>query len=249
MVAVLEVTAANFQSVVEGSLSRPVLIDFWASWCAPCRTLGPVLEKIADEFGGAFTLAKVDTEAQPDLAHAFGVQGIPFCVLIDGGRPTDAFQGALPEAEVRRFLERNGVTPLAPSRPEPEPDGPAARIERARRAAAVGKVEEVRAELAGIPEEDPLESEAGRLRDGLAFLTEPLSRGAAGPEGALAEARERFLAGDLDAAMEAILEAVSADKTFRSGLPRKAMLFCFSVIGEEDERCDPYRRRLATLLF
>ena len=251
---VREITAATFQQdVVEGSMQSPILLDFWAAWCGPCRTLGPVLEKLADRYGGAFRLGKVDTEREQDLAYAFGVQGIPFGVLIRDGRPVGAFQGALPEAEVVAFLERNGVRPGADEAPEeaPEadPDSPAARIAEARAAAASGDVARTRDALAGIPEEDPVHDEAERLAAGLAWLEAELSDGAGEASRQLAEARRRFLARDLDGAMDGILASVAADRDFRDGLARRAMLLCFAVVGEQEERLDDYRRRLATLLY
>src|SRR5688572_2059248 len=157
---VLDVTADTFQKqIVERSMQAPVLIDFWAAWCGPCKALSPILEKLAEEYGGAFTLAKVDTEREPDLAYAFGVQGIPYCVLVDGGRPVDAFQGALREPEVKRFLQRNGVEPLVVA-PQPaaavpiDPDSPEGRLRRALHAAAAGDAAGARRTLAGFPEED-----------------------------------------------------------------------------------------------
>lgn len=251
---VRDITAANFQNeVVERSMSRPVLLDFWAAWCGPCKTLGPILERLAEEFHGAFELGKVDSDKEQDLAYAFGVQGIPFCVLVDGGRPVDAFQGALPEAEVRRFLQRNGVEPMlpppaqAPVVPAVDPDSPAGRFERARQALAAGDGAAVRSILSGFPEEDERAGSAARLLGGAEWLE--ASFGAAPAEQLMATARQRLVAKDVLAALDVLLESVGTDKGCRGGLARKAMLACFVLVGEDAEALDDYRRRLATLLY
>ncbi len=102
------VTAANFRDIVLApSRSVPVLVDFWADWCQPCRVLMPILAKLVDEYGGKFVLAKVDTEQERDLAAHFAVRSLPTVKLFRNGQMVDEFLGALPEAEIRAFLDRH----------------------------------------------------------------------------------------------------------------------------------------------
>ncbi len=104
----IDVTMANFeQEVIAASMSVPVLVDFWAPWCAPCKSLGPVLEKLELDYGGRFKLVKINSDDEQQLAGAFGIRSIPTCVLLVGGRPADGFAGALPEGKVREFLDKH----------------------------------------------------------------------------------------------------------------------------------------------
>jgi putative thioredoxin len=132
--AVLEVTEATFQAeVVDRSLQQLVIVDLWADWCGPCKQLSPVLERLAAQAGGAWTLVKIDVDANPRIAQLFGAQSIPTVVAIAGGQPVDAFAGALPEPEIRKWLDAlldalkdklPGVQDAQPGEPVEEPEDP-----------------------------------------------------------------------------------------------------------------------------
>lgn len=103
-----DVTEADFrQTVLERSLEVPVLLDCWAPWCAPCRNLKPILEKLVQDYGGRFELAKLNTDDAPQISAALQIRSIPLVVLFVGGRPVDQFMGALPEGQVRAFLDKH----------------------------------------------------------------------------------------------------------------------------------------------
>ena len=104
----IDITTENFETeVIHASLSVPVLVDFWAPWCGPCKSLGPILEKLEIAYEGRFVLAKINPDEQQELAAAFGIRSIPTCVLMMGGKPVDGFMGALPEGKLREFLDKH----------------------------------------------------------------------------------------------------------------------------------------------
>ncbi|MES2363549.1 MAG: thioredoxin [Pseudomonadota bacterium] len=104
----IDVTIANFEEeVITASMSTPVLIDFWAPWCGPCKSLGPILEKVEAAYGGRFKLVKIDSDQEQQLGAAFGIKSIPTCILMVNGQPVDGFTGALPEGKVKEFLDKH----------------------------------------------------------------------------------------------------------------------------------------------
>jgi len=116
----IDITIENFeQEVIAASLSQPVLVDFWAPWCGPCKAIGPILEKLETEYGGAFKLAKINSDEEQQIAGAFGIRSIPTVVLMKNGQPVDGFQGALPEGKVREFLDKH-LQALPPGEDEEE---------------------------------------------------------------------------------------------------------------------------------
>jgi putative thioredoxin len=251
---VVDVTDADFEQVViQGSMQRPVVVDMWASWCAPCRTLGPTLEKVARERDGAFLLAKLNA-----LLQAVQSQGIPTVVAFSGGQPVNMFIGAYPEPEINRFIDD-----ILPSEAEVE-TGEALAEE------AAGDLESAEAGFRDALEKDPANRDAsiGLARilvgrgdiDGARSLAEPLlpdgdaehimatvrvhDWGAAPGDGAIGDARRAAAAGRWREALDGLLAAFDDDPD----AARASMVDIFSTLGD-DALVGEYRPKLAARLF
>ena len=232
----VDVTDATFQSdVIDASFTHPVVVDLWAEWCGPCRTLGPILEKVVEETDGKVKLVKVDVDANQRTAAAFGVQSIPLVVAVKDGRPVDGFLGAQPEQAVREFVarllpteEEEQVAELVEAHDEAslrqalelDPDNTAAIEALAELLVGEGRGEEALDELAKIPENERTRGLAARAR--------------LGSEAAVAQT----------ARLDALLNSVKTDEA-----ARQEFLDLLEVMGAEDPRVPEYRKRLASRLF
>jgi putative thioredoxin len=272
--AVVDVTEATFGDVVQQSMTVPVVIDLWATWCEPCKQLSPVLEMLAAEHAGAFLLAKVDVDANPQISAAFNVQSIPSVVAIVKGQPVPLFQGALPESQVRQVLgellkvaEANGVNGrLALSDVEAQADVEPAEeelpplhqeaydaIDRGDMDAAA---EAYRRALAENPADEMAkvgmaQVELFRRTDG-ADLAQARAAAAANPsdvDAQLLAADCDMLGGHVEDAFARLIDTVRTTSGDDRERVRVRLVELFDLVGSDDPRVSPARRALASALF
>ncbi len=277
--AVLDVTDATFATeVLERSRSKPVVVDFWAPWCGPCRVLGPIIERVAAETNGEVLLAKLNTDENPRTASQYRIQGIPAVKAFRNGTVAEEFTGAIPEAQVRAFFDR-----LAPSPAERGADeadallarGDVAGAERAYRevlagspsqpAAIVGLATILLARGETAPAEEllarvPTDRRAKALKHRI-FLEDFRRKHASEDLEAAARAnprdpRARYRWGVMLAAreryedaLEELIESVRLDRIFADGAARKAVLAVFDILGLDSPLTRDYQRRLSQVIF
>lgn len=234
-----DATDADFEAtVLERSLEVPVLLYCWAPWCGPCKSLGPVLEKLAQEYGGRFLLAKLDTDQNPGIAGALQLRSIPHVVLFKGGQVVDQFTGALPESKIKAFLDRH--VPAAPADAEPEPDP----LDDAAALIEAGALDDARQLLEMIPAEVRDERHAALVaRLKLASERPPGDKAAlaarVAANGKDFEARFALAAilvyeNDFNAAFDQLLDVVMRDKAEWREKARKQLVEWFAVCGNAE---------------
>lgn len=268
------VTEADFEyEVIAFSRQTPVLVDFWAEWCSPCRSLGPILERLAEEARGLFRLAKLDVDANPNLAIRYGVRSIPAVKAFRDGEVASEFVGALPEPRVREFIRA-----LAPNQTDlmlekaqsllseqqwaqaqtlfnqflaKNPDHPAALLGVLKASLMQNQFNEAQALLGDFPASKEFAA-AQNLRPLLESL-QALHRSPAYSENPLEAAYLNalwlFIRGNIPAALDGLLDILRQDKHYRNDEVRKVILGIFEVLGDNSPLTQQYRQELAQVLF
>jgi putative thioredoxin len=270
---VVDVTEQTFQAeVIDKSLQVPVIVDLWATWCEPCKQLSPVLERLAEAAGGAWTLAKVDIDANPRIRQAFGVQSVPTVVAVVGGQPVDGFSGALPEPDVRKWIsalldalrDRMPAIQEAEQRqggvveePEEEPDDP--RFVAAEDAVEEGDWAAAEAAYTAILAAEPSNEQAEAALAQVRFMARAeqadpsaIARADAAPD----DVDAQLAAADAEVATDAVEDAFArlVATVGRSSGPdrdraRQHLVGLFELFPADDTRVTAARRSLARALF
>jgi putative thioredoxin len=273
---IIDVNEATFEAEVIGrSRQTPVVVDFWAPWCGPCRMLGPTLEKLAKEANGAWTLAKVNTDENQGLAMRFGIQGIPAVKAFRDGKVAAEFVGALPEPQVRQFITKLGAAPAtgageadeaaqllrerrwaeaeaALRRPRIGGNPAAVTLGLAKALLAQGKAREAEPVLDAI-KDGPEFVAAEKLRPLARYLIASSSvedvAGADTPAAHFFRAGRVLKEGSVIAALEEMLAVLRKDKRYRDGEARLVSLGLLELLDDADPQKREYLNKLASVLF
>ena len=273
MADIRSVTTESFDTeVIAASAERPVLVDFWAPWCAPCRMLAPVLEELAREYGEALRIVKVDTDEEPELVQRFGIRGIPALKLFSKGAVVAELVGAQPAAVIRTMLaphlpresDAARLAALAIAQDgdydraiaamrevvAADPQSPRAAFDLVRLLARANRPDEAEAAFASLPATLQLEPEGRALKAYVHFmrLANAAPSGTDGLEARRAEAARALLQGEVEKALDQWLELMQSDRNFARGAGRDDLLQAFEFVGLSDPRLPSYRRRMAALL-
>ena len=244
----IEVTDTSFETdVIQRSHSTPVVVDFWAAWCAPCRALGPILEKLADEGEGAWVLAKVDVDANPSVSSAAGIMGIPAVKAFKDGKIVDEFTGAIPEPQVRAWLKGFVADPAAEL------------AQRGLEAERTGDLRTARSlfeeAIAKNPDEPTAKAGMARIAliDEAAGIDETsmLQKLEASPndvEAALELAKLKMVRGDTDF-YDPLVQQIRRFGPGGSDGPRQRLVELLATLPPDDQRAAEARRALANALF
>jgi putative thioredoxin len=267
---VFDVTEETFNDdVALRSRTTPVIVDLWAEWCAPCKQLSPVLEKLANEAAGAWVLAKIDVDANPRLAQAFQAQSIPMVVAIVGGQMVDAFLGAMPEAQVKQWLTQvlsvAGQLGVAQEQGDGAEPGEAVddlppALSAARDAMETGDLDGAARALEKALADAPADSlakswlaQVNLMRRVSSYEPATVSREAAAhPEDVDAQLRVadfEMASGDAEKAFDRILGVIKRTSGAERNTARVHLLDLFEVLSPEDERLKKARTQLTLLLF